>query len=335
VEKRDIIVIGTSAGGVDALRILCRGLPSDLPAALFVVQHLAASTRSVLPELLTRAGVLPAASPREGERIRQGHIYVAPPDRHMLLEGDQILLRRGPIENRCRPAIDPLFRSAAVAYGPRVIGVVMTGLLDDGSDGLAVIKRAGGTTIVQDPDDAEWPSMPRNALAHAEIDHCVPLAELAALLVRLVREPAGPSGLLPASIVEEVQIAQQEIAVMESSLKSPGHPSAITCPDCGGVLNEISEAGKLRYRCQVGHAFSPASLVDAQNHEIERALAIAVRTHRDRLNLFRRMELLSEYRQQPNAARRWHAAAAESERLASMLEQAMGSLRKPSEAAAE
>jgi two-component system chemotaxis response regulator CheB len=333
VEKRDIIVIGTSAGGVEALRTLCRGLPSDLPAAVFVVQHLAASTRSVLPELLSRAGVLPAVCPRDGERIQHGRIYVAPPDRHMLVKGGEVLLRRGPVENRCRPAIDPLFRSAAVSYGPRVIGVVMTGLLDDGSEGLAVIKRAGGTAIVQDPDDAEWPSMPRNALQHAEIDHCLPLAELAALLVRLVREPAGPTRLLPASIAEEVEIAEREIAVMETSLNSPGQPSSITCPDCGGVLNEISEAGKLRYRCQVGHAFSPASLVDAQSQEIERALAIAVRTHRDRLNLFRRMEVMSEYRQQPNAARRWHAAAAESERLAGMLEQAMASLRKPSEAA--
>jgi two-component system chemotaxis response regulator CheB len=333
LHKRDIIVIGTSAGGVEALRTLCRGLPANLPAAILVVQHLAASTRSVMPELLSRAGVLPAVSPEDGERIEQGRIYVAPPDRHMLIKGDRVILRRGPVENRCRPAIDPLFRSAAVAYGSRVIGVVMTGLLDDGTEGLVVIKRAGGTTMVQDPADAEWASMPRHALAHAEVDYCLPLADLAASLVRLVREPAGAPGLLPPSILEEARIAEQEIAVMETTLISPGQPSAITCPDCGGVLNEIAEHGKLRYRCQIGHAFSPASLVDAQNQEIERAIAIAVRTHRDRLNLFRRMEILSEYRQQPNAARRWHAAAAESERLATVLEQAMVSLKKPAEAA--
>src|SRR4051812_42038927 len=155
LHKRDIIVIGTSAGGVEALRALCRSLPADLPAAILVVQHLAASTRSVLPELLSRAGVLPAASPEDGERIAHGRIYVAPPDQHMLVKGDKIILRRGPVENRCRPAIDPLFRSAAVAYGPRVVGVVLTGLLDDGAEGLVVVKRAGGTTVVQDPADAE------------------------------------------------------------------------------------------------------------------------------------------------------------------------------------
>jgi len=328
VAERNIIVVGASAGGVEALMQLCAGLPGDLAAAMFVVQHLSPDSESALPKLLNRAGGMPAASAVDGEAVRLGHIYVAPPDRHLLLRSERILLSRGPQENRTRPAIDALFRSAAVAYGSRVVGVVLTGLLDDGTEGLIAIKKAGGTSVVQDPADASWPSMPANALLRDHVDHCLPLAELPALLTTLSQETAGPNLKLPPEIIVEDQIAAREFAVMKKELSPPGHPSPLSCPQCGGVLNEIAEQDGIRFRCQIGHAFTSLGLEAAQNDEIERALAIAVRTHRDRLHLFLRMEAGARERGLVHAAARWERAAVESRRLAGVLENAMEALRK-------
>lgn len=327
--ERDIIVVGASAGGVEALTRLCAGLPEDLSAAMFVVQHLSPDSESALPKLLDRAGRLPAAAAVDGETVRPGRIYVAPPDRHLLLRPDRIVLSRGPQENRTRPAIDALFRSAAVAYGSRVIGVVLTGLLDDGTEGLITIKKAGGLSVVQDPADAFWPSMPANALERDSVDHCLPLAELPGLLAALVREAAGPTLALPPEIIAEDQIAARAFAVMEKELRPPGHPSALSCPQCGGVLNEIAEQDGTRFRCQIGHAFTGLGLEAAHNEEIERALAVAVRTHRERLHLFLRMEAAARERGLLHAATRWERAAVEARRLAEVLENAMDVLRKP------
>lgn len=326
---RDIVVIGASAGGVEALRKLCGALPRGLPAAVFVAQHISPSARSALPRILAKAGPLPAITPEEGEPVRQGMIYVAAPDRHILLKDGRILMRRGPVENRTRPAADALFRSAAVAYGSRVIGVVLTGLLDDGTDGLIAIKRAGGLSVVQDPDDAEWPSMPKMALERDHVDHCLPLDELPALLTRLVRERAGPSHPLPASILAEAGISEQEFAVVEKTLETPGSPSALSCPECGGVLNRIDGDDLPRFRCQVGHAFTPDGLAAAQNGELERALGIAARTHRDRMKLFGDMRRDAEARNFLRTAARWAAASSEAEHMIRVLESAMESLRKP------
>ena len=176
----DIILLGASAGGVDALIRLCSGLPRDLPAALLVVQHIAPTSRSMLPRLLCRAGPLPAAHAEDREAIRPGRIYVAKPDHHLLVNAadHRLMLRRGPHENRSRPAIDPLFRSAAVAFGPRVVGGVLSGLLEDGTAGLVAIKAYGGISVVQSPEDAAWPDMPRNALRGDSPDHCITLAEM-------------------------------------------------------------------------------------------------------------------------------------------------------------
>jgi two-component system chemotaxis response regulator CheB len=176
--KKDIVVIGASAGGVDARQRLCAALPADFPAAVFVTQHLSPSARSVLPLLLGRAGPLAASAPADGDPIEAGRIYIAAPDHHMLLRQGRVLMRRGPNENRTRPAVNALFRSAAIAYGGRVIGVVLTGLLDDGTDGLIAITAGGGMSVIQDPEDAEWPSMPRNALKRDHVAYVVPLAGL-------------------------------------------------------------------------------------------------------------------------------------------------------------
>ena len=328
MQTKDVIVIGSSAGGVEALRRLCASLPVDLPAAVLVVQHLSPSARSVLPQLLARAGPLPAATPSDGDILQQGRIYVAGPDHHLLLRPGHMLVRRGPFENRTRPAVNPLFRSAAIAYGARVIGVVLTGLLDDGTDGLIAIKAVGGTSVVQDPEDAEWPSMPRNALKRDHVDHAVKLDDMGALLSRLCREEAGPSIPPPEDYMVEDRIAAQDFASIQEDLVTPGHASKISCPDCGGVLNQIDADKEIRFRCQVGHAFTPLGLATAQSDELERALGIAVRTHRDRIRLFAQMRESAEARGLKHAESRWKEAAAESEQMLSVLEQAVTTLRK-------
>jgi two-component system chemotaxis response regulator CheB len=329
VSTRDIVVIGSSAGGVEALQRFCAALPSDLPAAVFITQHLSPSARSMLPHLLARATMLPVSSPQDGAAIERGHIYVAAPDHHLLLREDRILMRRGPYENRTRPAVNALFRSAALAFGGRVIGVVLTGLLDDGTEGLISITAAGGLSVVQDPDDAEWPSMPLNALKRDHVTHVAPLAQLGALVGRLVREEAGPSLPLPEEYRIEDQMAAQEFAIVESDIVTPGQPSRISCPDCGGVLNEIKAHEELRFRCQVGHAFTPLGLAAAQSDELERALAVAARTHRDRIRLFEQMEVSAQARGLTRAGRRWKEAAADAARMIEVLEQTMATLRKP------
>jgi two-component system, chemotaxis family, protein-glutamate methylesterase/glutaminase len=326
--SKDMIVIGSSAGGVDALQRLCAALPADLPACVFIAQHLSPSARSMLPLLLDRAGPLRAVTPVDGQEIEAGHIYVAGPDNHMLIREGRLLMRRGPYENRTRPAANALFRSAAVHYGGRVIGVVLTGLLDDGTDGLIAIKAAGGTSVVQDPEDAEWPSMPRNALKRDHVDQVTKLGDLASLLVRLAHEEAGPSIPLPEEYLIEDRIAAQEFAVMEPDIVTPGRPSHISCPDCGGVLNQVVMEDEIRFRCQVGHAFTPLGLADAQNQELERALGIAVRTHRDRIRLFEQMGESARARGLSHAVKRWNEASEESGRLVDVLENAMSSLRK-------
>jgi two-component system chemotaxis response regulator CheB len=330
--NHDIVLLGASAGGVDVLIHLCHDPPENFPAAVLVVQHVAPTARSMLPAILARAGPLPVAHAQNGEPLRRGRIYVACPDYHLLVsaDGQRILLRRGPQENRTRPAIDPLFRSAAVAFGSRVIGVVLSGLLDDGTAGLSAVKACGGITVVQDPADAAWPDMPRNALRGDNPDHCVPLADMAALLDRLVRTPAGPNHPVPLHIVAEARIAEQEIAAMGRETQL-GVPTRMSCPQCGGVLNEIKEGKQTRYRCQIGHAYGPESLVVAQNESLEEALATAIRTHRDRELLFRRMQEGAESRGMAHAAARWARAAEEAHHAAAMITNASEMLRHPVE----
>jgi two-component system, chemotaxis family, protein-glutamate methylesterase/glutaminase len=329
MHTKDVIVIGSSAGGVEALRRLCACLPADLPAAVLVVQHLSPSARSVLPQLLARAGRLPAATPSDGEVLERGRIYVAGPDHHLLLRPGHMLVRRGPFENRTRPAVNALFRSAAIAYGARVIGVVLTGLLDDGTDGLIAIKAVGGTSVVQHPDDAEWPSMPRNALKRDHVDHAVKLDDMGALLSRLCREEAGPSIPVPEDYMVEDRIAAQDFASLNDAVETPGRASKISCPDCGGVLNQIEADKEIRFRCQVGHAFTPLGLAAMQSEELERALGVAVRTHRDRMRLFEQMKVSAADRGLPHARARWETASAEAERFVAVLENAMTQLQKP------
>jgi two-component system chemotaxis response regulator CheB len=248
--SKNMIVIGASAGGIEALRTLFGALPGDIPASIFVVVHVSPQSPSVLPQIFSRAGDVSVVSPRDWEEIRPGQIYVAPPDHHLIIEPPAyVRLTRGPKENRFRPAVDPLFRSAARAFGPRVIGVVLSGGLDDGTAGLLAIKRQGGITVVQDPHEAYAPSMPLNALKHVKIDHCLPVSELAPLLVRLASEPYEEKGAyaVPENMKLEIKIAREDRA-SETDMLKWGEKSIYTCPECHGTLLEMKESGLLRFR---------------------------------------------------------------------------------------
>jgi two-component system, chemotaxis family, protein-glutamate methylesterase/glutaminase len=255
--KTDIIVIGASAGGVEALAQVVSELKPDFPAALFVTIHLTPKSISHLPEILNRSGPLPASHPMDGSPIENGQIYVAPPDQHLLVYQDRIQLSSGPKENRQRPAVDVLFRSAALAYGPRVIGVVLTGALDDGSTGLWEIKQHGGKTIVQDPRDALFPDMPRNALKQVPIDYVMPLRGLASLLTDLVGQPVVLQDHRKEEPVKDIR------------------RTALTCPACRGPISE-SRGAITEFACRVGHRYSPLTFLAAHAETRERALWASV-----------------------------------------------------------
>ena len=272
---RDIVVIGASAGGVSALLGLVKTLPADFPAPVFVVQHLAPDSPSILPQLLGAVSALRVKHPQNGETVEPGVVYVAPPDHHLLLEDDRVLVARGPKENRFRPSIDALFRSAAYTYGPRVIGVVLTGYLDDGTSGLWSVQRMGGVAVVQEPRDAEQPSMPTNALEFVAADYVVPLSQLAALLVRLTQEHAPAKTRLPADQLDllqiELTIAKQgggfELGIIEK-----GKLTSFTCPDCHGALTQLIEGKLIRYRCHTGHAYTVSALLSEVTASVESLL---------------------------------------------------------------
>jgi two-component system chemotaxis response regulator CheB len=291
--KRDIVVVGTSAGGMEALQELARSLPGDLSATVFVVWHMPAGLRaSVLPQLLERAGPFAARHPEDRERIAARTIYVAPADHHMLVENGYIRVTRGPKENRFRPAVDPLFRSAAYTYGPRVTGIVLTGALDDGTSGLWTIKHRGGTAIVQEPDEALHPSMPLNALQNVDVDHKLRLAEIGPLLGRIARleAPAAPEVAMEEKdrLETEIRIAGQENA-FDMHILEKGMLSPFTCPECHGVLARMQEGRVLRFRCHTGHAFSADSLLASLGEQIEARLWDTVRAVDESVMLLRHM----------------------------------------------
>lgn len=289
---RNIIVIGASAGGIPALSLLISGLPANLNAAVFVVLHV--GTSSHLPEILSRVSRLPVAHAVDGEPIRPGTVYVAPPDVHLILDGGCVRLVRGPKENFTRPAIDPLFRSAALAFGPRVVGVVLTGLLRDGTAGLLAIKDRGGIAIVQDPREELAPSMPESAIARVAVDHCCSVGAMAALLVRYDPAdlpPPAPPKLLE---VEHRMSAMQSYLADEEELAALCVPSPITCPECGGVLYRLDDARLLRFRCRAGHAMAAGALLAHQAASGENALWSVVRSLTEQASLARELAARGE-----------------------------------------
>jgi two-component system, chemotaxis family, protein-glutamate methylesterase/glutaminase len=278
---RDIIVIGASAGGVQALLTITGQLPV-IDAAIFIVLHSAPHRASLLPALLRRhVQGMQVVRGEDGLAVEPGHVYVSVPDYHLVLEPGHVRLVRGPMENRHRPSIDALFRSAAKAYGRRVIGVVLSGYLDDGSAGLHSIKRAGGLAVVQDPQDAIVPSMPKNAIATTAIDYIRPVTQIPGLLGELVKQRVQkePDQELPRGEEPRNELVDPK-----------GIPSAYTCPACNGTLWEIREGKLLRYACRVGHSYSLESMFDEQSEATERAMWAALRALEERADLTRRME---------------------------------------------
>ncbi|MBD2576075.1 chemotaxis protein CheB [Oscillatoria sp. FACHB-1406] len=237
-----------------------------------------------LDSLIDKVSPLKAKTAEDREPIRPGYIYVAPPDLHMLLKPGHIHLRRGPKENRHRPAIDPLFRSAAVAYRAQVVGVVLTGYLDDGTSGLLAIKRCGGIAVVQDPEDADYPDMPKNAIAKVEIDYQLPIHKMGNVIRQIVEQPAPAIDEVPQDIVLEAEIAAQTMSNISDENRL-GHLVPVSCPECGGPLWRIESDRVKRYRCHVGHGFTAKALMADQDEALEQALWAAMRTMEERANI--------------------------------------------------
>ncbi|MET8758723.1 chemotaxis protein CheB [Lentzea sp. NPDC004782] len=288
--RRDLVVVGASAGGVEALRQLVAGLPHDLRAAVVVVLHMPAGGSSALASILSRSGALPAVTAEDGAELRNAHIYVARPDHHVVVHDGVLQLSKGPTENGYRPAVNALFRSAALARGRAVIGVVLSGALDDGTAGMVTIKSRGGVTVVQDPGDAVYPGMPESVLQHVEVDHVLPVAQIGPLLARLAGGYATPKITEPVSgaLRMEVAVARDDAGAAYGDIPTIGSPTIFTCPDCSGSLVEMPGEG-IRYRCLVGHAWTADALMDAMGGTLERAMWTALRTLDEKASLAHRM----------------------------------------------
>jgi two-component system chemotaxis response regulator CheB len=319
---RDIIVVGTSAGGVDVLVRLARDLPKGFPATLFVVCHYPPGGKSVLAEMLSGAGPLLALHPADGDPFYPGHIYIAPPDRHLVLEpGNRVRLTRGPRENHHRPAADPLFRSAGRHYGPRVIGVVLTGALYDGAAGLLAVRQSGGLAVVQDARDAVVAAMPQNATQIAGADRVVAAADLARTLVDLVRRPVTPAPEGPAVDPME-QMPEVVREDMDEQIRNGrlGQVSVFTCPECGGSLWQVGQTRLTQFRCHVGHAYNGEALLAEQSGALEAALWTAVRTFKEKMVLSRQLAAQERSKGQEAVAKRFDERADQAEQYASLIQ---------------
>lgn len=321
--SKDIIVVGASAGGIDALRVLTAALPADLTASLFIVVHTSPDAPRLLADILNRSGRLLAAYATDNERIENGRIYVAPPDHHLLIEPNRVRVTHGPKENRFRPAVDPLFRSAAQTYGPRVVGVVLTGYLDDGAAGLWTVKRLGGTAVVQDPTDAMVPTMPLNALTHVNVDYCLPLDRIAPLLVQLATEATEEEGVfqVPKEVEIEVNIAKEQKAI-DAGVLQLGEPSNYACPECHGVLLQMKEGTLFRFRCHTGHAYSVESLLADITEKMDDALWNSIRAFEEGELFMRHMAEHLDHSENSPSAESFLKRADDAKRRANLMRQA-------------
>jgi two-component system chemotaxis response regulator CheB len=320
--KHDIIVIGASAGGVQALLQLVQKLPAGLPASLFIVCHFPSDDRSALPEILSRVGPLLATHATDGEPFNPGHIYVAPPDHHLLLgRRGSMHLTRTARENHHRPAIDPLFRSAARHFGTRVVAIILSGSLYDGTAGLMAVRAAGGLAIVQDPSDAAVAAMPKSASQIAGADYVVALADMAPLLVKLIKEPVESRP--KAGAVDPIErITEAVDRDMEQQVRNErrGGVSTLTCPDCGGALWQVDEAGLIRFRCHVGHSYLGEDLLNEQSEALEAALWTAIRTFREKSVLARQLAHIERTAGRDSAAARFEEQAGQAARFGELIQ---------------
>jgi len=333
--NRDILAIGTSAGGVEALSFLAKSFRADFPAAVLVTVHLPTQFRSSLDEILTRAGSLPAVFANNGEAIKKARIYIAPPGSHLIVDGDQLLLGVGPRENHARPAIDPMLRSTAVCCAHRAVGVVLTGTLGDGASGLWTLGHLGGMTVVQDPRDAAFPEMPLTALKRARPDHIAPLEKLPTLLESLVHQPTGEPRPVPKTVRYEVEIARSGRESMDD-MDRIGRRSVLSCPDCGGVMWEIDEGNLTRYRCHVGHAYTDELMHLAVDEGVRRALASALRALDERAALVSKLKAQAVATGHNQLAESWARRHRQFAREAEIIDEAIRRLdRMVAKAAAE
>ncbi len=318
MNTHDIVVIGASAGGVEAITTVLAGLPRDLRAAVLVVLHISRG-RSVLPDIISRVSRLPATHPHDGDELHYGHIYVAPPDHHLTVEGTRVRVQHGPSENGVRPALDPLFRSAARTFGTRVVGVVLTGALDDGTAGLAAVKEAGGIAVVQDPDEAFSPSMPRSAMNLVSVDHVLPLREIPILLTTLALERAPRDAAQTGPHLAPIEPDHSEALIALGPEDRPGRLSVYSCPECHGSLWETDDLGILRFRCRVGHVYSSESMLAAQTDSVDRALWAALRSLEERASLTTKMAERARERQHGWVANAFEARAKEARQHAAVV----------------
>jgi two-component system, chemotaxis family, protein-glutamate methylesterase/glutaminase len=318
--SRDVVVVAASAGGLQPLRSLLRELPADLPAAVFVVLHVPATGGRTLPYILARAGPLPATAALNGERIKPGRVYVAPPDRHLLAVKDTVRLSRGPRQNGLRPAADPLFRSAALYAGPRVTAVVLSGALDDAALGSATVERLGGQVIVQDPDDADYASMPRNAIGVTEHPIIVPAAAIAEQVIRLAKQEGETT--FSGTLEQDEELVAEITGLLASSPETDTKPrtySDLTCPDCGGPLY-VYRGGRVEtYDCIAGHRWSPQSLFEEHSSAVERALWLAIRSLEERARLTGQLADSARERGHHLSASQFSQAAVEAKQAADAL----------------
>ncbi|WFU82095.1 chemotaxis protein CheB [Bradyrhizobium sp. CIAT3101] len=328
--NRDILAIGTSAGGFDALRFLAREFSPDFPAAVVVTIHLSNQFRSELDAILTQAGPLPASFAADGEKLKRSHIYIAPTERHLIVENGKLRLGSGPRENNARPALDPLFRSAALCCGPRSVGAVLTGTLGDGAAGLQALKQSGGVTVVQDPSDAAFSEMPATALLRSQPDHVVSLAGMPALFEKLARQPAGETRPVASSLEYEVNVASGGRGSM-NEMDRIGNRSVLACPDCHGIMWEINQGELVRYRCHVGHAYTAEIMSVALDENLKRAFGSALRALAERTALARKLEAQASASGQTRIAESWAAKAVEFEAEARVIHD---SIRRTEEIAA-
>jgi two-component system chemotaxis response regulator CheB len=314
-EGHDLVVVGASAGGLDPLLRIVRELPADYAGTVLIVLHVSPTSPSALPDILDRAGPLPVAHAVDGEPLLSGQVLVAPPDRHMVVVDGHVALTRSARENNHRPAINPLFTSAAAAYGGRVVGIVLSGMLDDGAVGLAAVASAGGVAMVQQPDEALYGSMPRHAVAGTHDARILPAGAMAAELVRLSRASSVATATVPAWVEDESRYSRSLDAAADPA-PPPGAVTSQTCPTCGGTLFERDDGGPLRFRCRVGHAWSADGLFSSSAARLEEALWTALRTLEERSALAGRLGEYAASRGNALSAAQFRASADDAERRA-------------------